>query len=177
MAKFGSLDDVERMCSWCGDVKSASDFRVSNNRYGNPQRSTACRPCESLRAMKRQRAITPERAAALREARASYVAELRATNCAKKRDRHLQKKYGISHSDYEQMLDAQGGVCAICKVSEPQNQSKGRMNVDHCHSTGLVRGLLCDRCNKGLGAFADNIDLLLTAVSYLSKSQFTQEEF
>lgn len=66
----------------------------------------------------------------------------------KRRDEHLRRLYGISQAKYEEMLDAQGGVCAICE--EPPNGGKA-LAVDHCHETGVVRGLLCSGCNGSLG--------------------------
>jgi hypothetical protein len=62
------------------------------------------------------------------------------------RDWNLRRRYGISSEEYETLLDAQDGVCAICK-SPPK---KNRLHVDHCHETGLVRGLLCAHCNSSL---------------------------
>lgn len=86
----------------------------------------------------------------------------------RKKSRHLWVTFGIHHSDYEKMLKKQEGKCAICKSSTP---SEGRnatyFNVDHDHSTGEVRGLLCTKCNVGLGNFKDNTDYLNNAINYL----------
>jgi len=75
------------------------------------------------------------------------------------------KKYGLTPDQYSQMLEQQGGGCAICGVT-PNGK---RLAVDHCHTTGKVRGLLCSPCNTGLGVFKDNTDLLHNAVKYLEK--------
>jgi hypothetical protein len=64
------------------------------------------------------------------------------------------------------MLEAQGGRCAICRSDKPGG--RGRFAVDHCHSSGRVRGLLCVACNAGLGQFRDDPDLLRAAVAYLA---------
>lgn len=64
------------------------------------------------------------------------------------RDRHLQKRYGLTLAAYNQMLEAQGGVCAICGC-EPTVQ-KNKFVVDHDHATGQVRAILCHRCNVGV---------------------------
>lgn len=77
----------------------------------------------------------------------------------------LKKNYKISLDEYKQLVIDQNHKCAICKTDEvslPKN-----LSVDHDHSTGKVRGLLCQHCNLGLGHFKDNIDLLLEAVKYL----------
>lgn len=76
------------------------------------------------------------------------------------------KKYGITIEQYEKMEKSQKGVCAICKKSEPNKYKK--LAVDHCHKTGKVRGLLCSKCNNGLGKFDDNVALLTKAIKYLN---------
>ena len=84
-------------------------------------------------------------------------------------DRHLRSKYGITLKQYELMLDAQNGVCAICheyNVDRPGSHT--RMPVDHNHTTGAVRGILCNRCNLVLGKMGDNIELFQNAINYLS---------
>jgi hypothetical protein len=82
------------------------------------------------------------------------------------------KKKGLTVEDYDWMLKEQGGVCKICKATKPGEASgKTRVwSVDHCHETGKVRGLLCHRCNLGLGLFRDRPDLLVAAIEYLKGS-------
>jgi hypothetical protein len=78
---------------------------------------------------------------------------------------NLKRRYGITLEQYEAMLAAQGGTCALCPTPTPGG--KGRFHVDHCHDTGKVRGLLCMRCNTGIGCLNHNTDTLLKAVAYL----------
>ena len=79
-----------------------------------------------------------------------------------RRDSTLRNKYGITLETYREMWSAQGGCCAIC------GESPERLDVDHCHETGRVRGLLCIRCNYSLlGAVKDDIEILRKAVIYL----------
>lgn len=86
--------------------------------------------------------------------------------------KHYKKKYGITLDDYNAMLHAQGGVCAICGQPEMRimRGKVAALSVDHCHTTGKVRGLLCNRCNIGLQMFKDNVELIQKASEYL-KSQ------
>lgn len=77
----------------------------------------------------------------------------------------LNYHYGITTEQYEQMLTDQNGVCKICKG--PDNGPWNCFAVDHCHKTGRVRGLLCAKCNKGLGQFNDDPALLKSAAEYL----------
>lgn len=75
---------------------------------------------------------------------------------------HLKNRYSLSLEDYNKILTDQNGVCAICL--QPQ---KEKLHVDHCHTTNIVRGLLCGNCNRALGLMKDNIDFLSKAIKYL----------
>lgn len=83
-------------------------------------------------------------------------------------DLSLQRKYGIDFSEYSQMLDDQSGVCAICSEACVTNK---RLSVDHCHTSGKVRGLLCNRCNRAIGLFGDSSRLLKIAANYLERNE------
>src|SRR5437016_9281213 len=71
----------------------------------------------------------------------------------------------LNEDEYETMLEAQGGVCAICK----EKPKGSRLAVDHLAGTDNVRGLLCNRCNLGLGHYKDDPDLLKAAIEYLQQ--------
>ena len=81
----------------------------------------------------------------------------------------LKRRYGITVADYKVMFENQKGLCAICE--QHQDNFKRRFCVDHCHDTGIVRGLLCDNCNSGIGKLGDDIDYLKAAIMYLQKTQ------
>ena len=86
------------------------------------------------------------------------------------RTHHLKTKYGITIDEYDAMHDNQGGVCAICGLPETTTKGDGvvkRLAVDHCHTTGKVRGLLCNDCNRGIGLLKDDVALLTNSVLYL----------
>ena len=72
----------------------------------------------------------------------------------------------ITTEDYATLLNQQDGVCAICRSPAPPERA---LAVDHCHQTGRVRGLLCDRCNTSLGGFGDSPGALVHALAYLVK--------
>lgn len=72
------------------------------------------------------------------------------------------KRYAITLTEYNEMLAAQGGVCAICSST-----CYHRLSIDHCHATGRIRGLLCQKCNRGLGLFGDRPETLAKAIKYL----------
>jgi len=78
----------------------------------------------------------------------------------------LKRRFGLTPDLYEKMLLQQGGVCAMCKKQCKTNE---RLCVDHCHHTNKIRGLLCRRCNAGIGHLDDSIDLLKAGIKYLKK--------
>lgn len=75
------------------------------------------------------------------------------------------RTYGITLSEYEDMLRAQGGLCAICR--QPERAAGRSLAVDHCHTTNRVRGLLCMRCNIALGMYEDDVLRMRAALAYL----------
>ncbi len=98
-----------------------------------------------------------------RESRATYARKWRAANPLRAKQNDLRKMYGIELSEYEAMLEAQNGGCAICGKRDKHY----RLAVDHCHAEGHIRGLLCADCNRGLGMFGDKPELLEKAAAYL----------
>lgn len=79
-------------------------------------------------------------------------------------------KWGLTPDDYDEMLLAQDGVCAICHRPETRKGRSGlveRLAIDHAHDTGRIRGLLCHHCNTALGQFDEDPDRLLAAIAYL----------
>lgn len=82
------------------------------------------------------------------------------------RKAQLKRKYGITIEDYNRMLLAQNGHCALCDKT-PEDERDKVLSVDHCHETRRVRGLLCNIHNRALGAFGDNEEGLLKAIAYL----------
>jgi hypothetical protein len=92
------------------------------------------------------------------------------------RDHHLEQSWlrrlkakGLTPDQYAALLEAQGHRCAICLAVEPM-RGRRRMYVDHDHQTGLVRGLLCQRCNTAIGLMRDDPQLLTSAADYLIRS-------
>jgi hypothetical protein len=78
----------------------------------------------------------------------------------------LKRHYGITATEYDARVLAQRGVCAICREPCASGQ---RLSVDHDHATNVVRGLLCHKCNHGLGNFDDTPERLRLAALYLEK--------
>lgn len=85
---------------------------------------------------------------------------------AKNKARHFKKKYGITETQRDEMIAAQGFQCAICRSPDPGGRYD-QWCVDHCHATGKVRAILCTRCNFMLGYAQDNVTTLYNAIDYL----------
>lgn len=86
-----------------------------------------------------------------------------------RRRAHLFKKYGITLEQYENLIEIQGRKCAICQEERLYDSRSFRPHIDHCHKTGIVRGILCGGCNMGLGALKDDPKIVQRALSYLLK--------
>jgi hypothetical protein len=86
---------------------------------------------------------------------------------------HLRRTFGIDLETYNKMLSDQNGACSICKNPETsvvKNTGKIKtLAVDHCHTTGKVRGLLCWNCNTSIGKMKDSVEILQNAIEYLKK--------
>jgi hypothetical protein len=83
-------------------------------------------------------------------------------NPAKARAQQRRQRYALDGPSFDALLIAQEGRCAICRAS-------AAACVDHCHTTGTVRGILCRACNTGLGQFRDDRSIILAAAAYLEE--------
>lgn len=109
------------------------------------------------------------------EGRMAYERANRERNPLRHRVREYRNKFGLTLEEYFKMHDAQGGACASCGFPETERRN-GKIRwlaVDHCHSTGAIRGLLCGNCNQGIGRFRDDPKLLRAAADYLERHAIT----
>jgi hypothetical protein len=93
--------------------------------------------------------------------------DYKAANPHKPRER-LLAQYGLTPEQYATMLEEQGG-CAICKTPVEPARNTDNLTVDHDHNTGNVRGLLCNKCNRGIGLLCDSPEIVRSALDYLLK--------
>ena len=140
------IEDQSKWCPRCSETKPLSEFSGGSAAY--------CRPCMAVYARERYRKNTER-----------ILGYARTTNL---------RRYGLTMADFDRMLAEQGGVCAICGATEPGGQ--GKWHVDHDHSCcntrkiscgKCIRGLLCSRCNIGIGNFADDPARIRAAADYL----------
>lgn len=115
--------------------------------------------------LKKYRKDNPEIIAAL-DAKRRADPEKRKRDALTRRNSAYRQKYGITMVEALDLLNSQGGGCALCKIDLDEKT----MNVDHCHKNGHVRGILCGKCNTGIGLLGDTHEALLEAASYVSGS-------
>lgn len=134
-----------KKCTKCGEEKPLDAFYAHGGKrtsegYLNP----SCKSCVNKQSMEWAKK-NPEKVAQHR------------------RKRNLKTKYGLSVEQYEEMAAEQNNTCFICGCTH----SRRRLNVDHCHKTGTVRKLLCDKCNMAIGLLEDDTTRLEKARKYL----------
>jgi hypothetical protein len=154
-----------KKCSKCDTVKPLNEFpRDKRNKDGL---YTYCKMCSRAKSLAWKQA-NPERS---REGQR----QSRQKNPRVYRNKQLLWTFGITLEQYEQMEANQNGLCAICRKPEteihPNSKKLRNFAVDHDHDTGHIRGLLCNSCNRALGLFNDNPDILRSAITYLENSK------
>jgi len=133
--------DSLKKCSICKIPKPLGDFGKCSKRKSGLR--SYCKVCGNLRKLK-------------------YHSD----NPKRYKNNRLYQNYGISLYDYNLMFLKQEGKCLICNTH--QNDLKQKLNVDHDHKTNRIRGLLCNNCNRGLGFFKDDLNLLLKAFQHIN---------
>jgi hypothetical protein len=163
-----------KLCTRCKTIKPLSDF--SDQKRGRYGRSPWCKKCVIAKRLSRACTIS------LKEKRCSRCKQVkpidsfqvsrsaphgRQSQCIEcQRWTKIQSKYGLTKQQFEAILISQNGVCDICKIPTADS-----LLVDHCHSTGKVRGLLCNRCNSALGYVRDNTEIIGRLSDYIKKHQ------
>ena len=142
---------AQKTCTKCGLVKDVGEFRKGKRR---------CKACRYEQERK-YRAENPEKWA---ERKSKYRAE----NKEARAEYELKNNYGITLDQRGEMHTGQEAACAICGAANR------KLAVDHCHASGVVRGLLCGRCNRGLGLFDDNPETTERAAAYLRYASVAQ---
>lgn len=167
-----------KKCTKCGEVKPLDDY--SRDKSTKDGLSKYCRLCRNMY-HKRWRTNNNQRsrefAANWRRRNPQKVKEYNESlkNDPEKimamRNHHYKRNYGITLLDYNRIFTKQLGRCAICNRKDDKNY----LVVDHCHKGGIIRGLLCQPCNKGLGFFKDSPLNLEKAIDYLKNTGVNRE--
>jgi hypothetical protein len=147
-----------RTCKVCNEKKPKERFQ--------PQ-GYQCRECRTEKQRAYYASLPPDTAEE-RKKKNEYLATWRAKNAERLKEssrvKHLKRKFNLTLEEYNSMSDSQNGLCAIC-----QQKCETEMNlaVDHCHTTGKIRGLLCKNCNTAIGLFKEDTDNMLRAIEYI----------
>lgn len=139
-----------KTCSTCKTELSLDMFHKNRSRKDGLHGD--CKACVSA-CNRRWRESNPER----------KQVQNKTVNARRYYRRYTLSQYGLTEDGYAQMHALQEGACAICREAQEV------LCVDHDHTTSKVRGLLCSRCNQGLGLFRDNRDFLAQAITYLGE--------
>lgn len=144
-----------KVCTRCEIEKPLGEFSTHNTTKDGLR--PYCKPCAVKGAMEWQAKNRDRRNAYRRDnPMPSNQGEARHT-------KHLKRTYGLGRDEYEAMLEVQAHACAICGGTDTK-----RLSVDHCHLSQRIRGLLCRKCNTGLGFFRDDPEIVKRAAAYLA---------
>lgn len=168
-----------KLCTSCEKVKPTSEFNWRRRGYARGvvwRRRSHCKTCESHNWARYAAKLSDEK----RDIRYANHRDYMATEQGKRltakyeagRDYSFRRTYGITKADYEAMALAQGGLCKICgQRPSGKGRAGARLVIDHCHTSGKVRGLLCNICNLGLGYFREDTHRLERAKNYILEYQ------
>lgn len=153
-------DGLQFYCRSCYCIRAAASYRARRQRSGHTVRERpvvpaghkwcpGCRTAKAFAEWHRQWSQS-----------GGYTSYCKECRREQGKQSHLRKNYQLTTEELEHRIAAQRGLCAICRSEKP-------VHVDHDHKTGGVRGILCARCNLGLGLFGDRMEVLLAALDYL----------
>jgi len=167
MAFLGTPIPNNRKTHVCRNCKKRKPLHLFNSRQQDrllKGRVGECLKCDLVK-QRKYRNRMGESLNAIRRLR--YKA-----NPLKHKNSELKKLYGITLDEFYAMLKSQGNKCAICGDTKEKINEGKRFNfqVDHCHKTGRIRGILCFMCNNALGKWRDSVEILTSAIAYINNS-------
>ena len=148
-----------RECTSCHKIKTKEEFGWRRTPRGKQIKNSVCLDCHNSKQNKAGE--DPEVRKKRRMTSQRYYQE--GPGKRKEKNARYLREYGITIEDKEEMIRKNGGLCPICKTDNPGQW----WAVDHCHKTGKIRGVICDKCNKMLGLANDDVMRLLSAARYL----------
>jgi len=170
------VKDGFKLCTKCDEEKPLSDFH--NHDEGKLGLRSNCKECEAKwakRYYKKHQKKIRKLAKTYTKTHKKERKDYREKNKKKNKDRELQLKYKITLKEYQLLSKNQKNRCSICgnkeTAIEPRTNKIRGLAVDHNHETGKVRGLLCGKCNRGIGFFQENINFLQKTIDYLKNDR------
>ena len=154
-----------KRCSKCGKTKSLDAFHLNRSRKDG--RNNHCAKCATINARAWRKKHPGQSRATSKRWQATHAQRHKELSLRSR----LRRDYGITPEYYAQLAIEQAHVCAICHEPEPQmaRGRRKRLSVDHNHTTGKVRQLLCSNCNHMLGSAKERVDILQAAIAYLQQ--------
>lgn len=157
-----------KICSKCKENKTEDQFSKDNSTVDKLTRQ--CKICRST-SFKKWYNDNPEKIREIierdKEYKKNYYSKPEIKN--KYNLKRIKREFNLDSESYLNLLKNQDNKCAICKQEEKSRRVKN-LSVDHDHDTNIVRGLLCSNCNRALGLFGDNLEILKNAINYLNKN-------
>ncbi len=147
------MSDILKHCNKHGDL-TREQIIIQKPQKESYNPSLKCKTCYLDHKKKYYKTI--------KEKQSLYMKDWNKNNPEKAHASKIKRKYGITLDQYNKLVLLQYNKCAICK-----NETNKKLSVDHCHKTLKIRGLLCVKCNRGIGFFDDSITLLQSAINYL----------
>ena len=145
-----------KICKKCGCDKPLSEYSKKNAKGRKPSLQPRCKSCANEDTLLWREQQSSERL----------------------KDLYYKRTYGMSLEDFTFLLETQQGKCKLCyRDVSIEGLGPNRAVVDHCHTNGHVRGILCNECNRALGYFHDNIQALENAVDYLRSDNAFPEKW
>ena len=143
---------MDKKCTVCRELQPFENFH--NLKRSNDGKGYRCKSCDRL-------------------ARLLWKDNNRERARISQRARNLKHRFGITLEEYAALFKKQGNRCAICAAVSNKTAGSGtywNFSVDHCHVSGKIRGILCNRCNRSIGLFEDDATLLREAAKYLDRA-------
>jgi hypothetical protein len=182
-----------KLCSKCKEEKPTTEFYAIKRRDGSKALDAKCKECrrryqniyrtKNDEAVKKRKKVYYNRTAETRRAatrewgrknpdrKREMGKKWRTANKERLRIQNACRHYKITPAQFKAIVKKQKGKCAICGA---KSSGKRNLHIDHCHATGIVRGLLCGKCNTAIGMVNENISLLRKAYRYLLRFQRKQ---
>jgi hypothetical protein len=145
------MPTLTKTCKECGEAKPLDDFH--RHPLGQHQRQNRCKPCHNRKSAEAYHARSPT-------SKAEYIARVKA------------RKYGMTLEEMQTLVEAHGDLCDICGQPDTTHRKRTwtrNLTMDHCHSTGRFRGMLCSNCNIAIGLLKDDPALARKVAEYLEK--------
>lgn len=158
---------MNKICKTCNKDLPIENFRLYRKRKNEEKKyyKSSCKKCSYKSKLQWEKDNPDLDKKIKKKARKKYK-----SNKNLIRSNKYKERYGITLDQYNKILEDQNYKCKICKTEDTGSKLTSNLCVDHCHKTGKVRGILCNKCNSALGFFKDNKNIIKQALLYLGET-------